>query len=91
MTVRKDNVGELGSNCFLKLNLLGDLLLLSFTDSNVLCCKCKKETTFACLLMFNVINGRVIQLVHIAERAPTQLHDYADLPAFFPRVMTLIA
>lgn len=42
--------------------------------------------------MFNVINRRVIQLVHVAERAPTQLHDYADLPAFFsPHVVTLIA
>lgn len=43
---------------------------------------CKKKNPSACRLMFNVIIARVIQSVHVAVRAPTQLHDYADPPAF---------
>lgn len=59
----------------------GFSLLLSFTDSTVCVGSAIKKKHS--LLMFNVINGRVIQLVHVAERASTQLHDYADVPFFF--------
>lgn len=46
----------------------------------------KNKKKSACRFMFNVIIGLVIQLVHVVERAPTQLHDYAALPAAFLNV-----
>lgn len=71
----RTKVGELGPE--------SDLLFLGFTGSAVCVASAKKNKPSACRLMFNVIIGRVIQLVHVAVRAPTQLHDYADPPAFF--------
>lgn len=42
----------------------------------------------ACYLMFNVINGRVIQLVQKPYVRPP-LHGYADLPPYFHVVMLI--